>query len=85
MDPLLIDLATVFMLGVTPIAFFTGFLGIVALAHDACRFVLTEPCITRLQQLILETGRVRASLALPAGSPMGILARTGDRRESLSS
>jgi hypothetical protein len=64
--------AAVFTLGVTPLAFFAGFLGMVALAHDACRFVLTEACITRLQQLITESDRVRASLALPPASALRI-------------
>lgn len=56
---------TVFALGVTPVAFLAGFVGMVALAHDACRFVVTEACITRLQQVITEIDRARASLALP--------------------
>ena len=32
--------------------FILGFLGVVALAHDACRFVITEGALTRLQQLL---------------------------------
>jgi hypothetical protein len=38
--------------GPAPVTLIVAFLGIVALAHDACRFVLTEGCLTRLQQLI---------------------------------
>jgi len=47
--------------GATPVTLCVGFLGIVALIHDACRFVLTEGCLTRLQQLIASrtTGRSR--------------------------
>lgn len=40
-----------------------GFLGVVALAHDACRFVITEGALTRLQQT------VAISRALPTGTP----------------
>ncbi len=39
-----------------------GFLGVVALAHDACRFVITEGALTRLQQA------TSFSKALAAGS-----------------
>jgi hypothetical protein len=44
--------ASAFTFGVAPLTLLVGFLGVVALAHDACRFVLTEGCLTRLQQLI---------------------------------
>jgi hypothetical protein len=37
--------------GAAPVTLLAGFLGIVALAHDACRFVITEGALTRLQQL----------------------------------
>jgi hypothetical protein len=47
--------AAALMVGLAPLTFVLGFLGIVALAHDACRFAITEGCLTRLQQLI--TGR----------------------------
>ena len=59
---------TVFTLGVTPLAFFAGFLGLMTLAHDACRFVLTESCISRLQQLIGDLQR-EGPARLPA-SPL---------------
>ena len=52
--------------GVTPATFIVGFLGIVAMAHDACRFVLTEGCLTRLQQLI--ASRVSGRSALNSGA-----------------
>jgi hypothetical protein len=42
--------------GAAPLTIVIGFLGVVALAHDACRFVLTEGCLTRLQQLIASSG-----------------------------
>jgi len=41
--------------GLAPLTLVVGFLGMVALAHDACRFVLTEGCLTRLQQIIATT------------------------------
>ena len=42
------------MLGLGPVALVAGFLGVVGLAHDGYRFVLTESCTTRLQQLLIE-------------------------------
>jgi hypothetical protein len=39
--------------GTSPTTIFLGFLGVVALAHDACRFVITEGALTRLQQLLM--------------------------------
>ena len=38
--------------GAAPVTLIAGFLGVVALAHDACRFVITEGALTRLQQLV---------------------------------
>ena len=40
-----------------PVAVVVGFLGVVGLAHDGYRFVLTESCMTRLQQLLLDGNR----------------------------
>ena len=37
-----------------PVAVVTGFLAMVGLAHDGYRFVLTESCTTRLQQLLID-------------------------------
>ena len=37
--------------GLSVLTLVVGFLGVVALAHDACRFVITEGALTRLQQL----------------------------------
>jgi hypothetical protein len=59
-----------FMFGAAPLTLLVGFLGTVALAHDACRFVLTEGCLTRLQQLIassvaLSSRSQPAALGLP--------------------
>jgi len=65
-----------------PAAIVAAFLGILALAHDACRFVVTEGCLTRLQNLLVpmrigETSQVAlqremdadsARTALPDGS-----------------
>jgi hypothetical protein len=42
--------------GAAPLTLLVGFLGVIALAHDACRFILTEGCLTRLQQLIASSG-----------------------------
>jgi hypothetical protein len=53
--------ATAFAFGVAPVTLLVAFLGMIALAHDACRFVLTEGCLTRLQQLIASSGALRAS------------------------
>lgn len=44
--------------GVAPVTLITGFLGVVALAHDACRFVITEGALTRLQQLASTSARL---------------------------
>ena len=44
--------AAALTVGLAPLTFVLGFLGIVAMAHDACRFAVTEGCLTRLQQLI---------------------------------
>lgn len=56
--------------GAAPLTLLVGFLGVVALAHDACRFVLTEGCLTRLQQLIASSGvlSARSQAALGATS-----------------
>ena len=53
--------AAALMIGLAPVTFVLGFLGVVALAHDACRFAVTEGCLTRLQQLIAARG-IRAPL-----------------------
>ena len=37
--------------GLSALTLVVGFLGVVALAHDACRFIITEGALTRLQQL----------------------------------
>jgi hypothetical protein len=42
--------------GIGPLMAVVAFLGVVALAHDACRFVLTEGAVTRLQLLATEAG-----------------------------
>lgn len=58
-----------FALGPAPLTLLVGFLGVVALAHDACRFVITEGCLTRLQQLIASSGALSSRSRLP-GSGM---------------
>ena len=55
--------------GVTPATLVVAFLGIIALAHDACRFVLTEGCLTRMQQLIASRAAGRSGLQ-PGARPM---------------
>lgn len=58
--------------GAAPLTLILGFLGVVALAHDACRFVLTEGCLTRLQQLIASSGILSSRSRAPAlGMPSG--------------
>lgn len=52
--------------GAAPLTLLVAFLGMVALAHDACRFILTEGCLTRLQQLIASSGALSSSSKAPA-------------------
>lgn len=61
--------AAAFAFGAAPLTLLVGFLGMVALAHDACRFVLTEGCLTRLQQLISSSGAL-SSRSKPPGLEM---------------
>ena len=60
--------AAVFALGLSPVAFLAAFVGLVALGHDACRFVLSEACMTRLQQLILDQERRESERLIPSGA-----------------
>ena len=57
--------------GAAPLTLIVAFLGVVALAHDACRFVLTEGCLTRLQQLIASSGALSSRSKAP---PLGLSA-----------
>jgi hypothetical protein len=41
-------------LGAGSVALVAAFLGVIGLAHDGYRFVLTESCATRLQQLLID-------------------------------
>jgi len=50
-----------FAVGLAPVTLVVGFLGVMALAHDACRFVITEGCLTRLQNLIAASGSLAAT------------------------
>lgn len=52
---------TAFAIGLAPLTLVVGFLGVIALAHDACRFVITEGCLTRLQNIIAASGFVRST------------------------
>lgn len=59
-----------------PVAVVTGFLAVVGLAHDGYRFVLTESCTTRLQQLLIDgdpdgfaSGRAPDGRRLTAAAP----------------
>jgi len=67
-----------FAFGAAPLTLLVGFLGVVALAHDACRFVLTEGCLTRLQQLIASSGALSSRSKIP---PAGL---SGGQRAMLS-
>ena len=53
--------AAALTIGLAPLTFIVGFLGVVALAHDACRFALTEGCLTRLQQIIESRAGARST------------------------
>ena len=60
-----------FAFGAAPLTLLVAFLGVVALAHDACRFILTEGCLTRLQQLIASSGALSSRSKAP---PLGLSA-----------
>lgn len=69
--------------GTVPLTLVAGFLGMVALAHDACRFVITEGCLTRLQQLIVSSGALSSrSKAAALGVPPSHIAAIGERSPS---
>lgn len=53
-----------FSLGTFAPTILVGFLGVIALAHDACRFVITEGCLTRLQQLVASTGLLSSGTSI---------------------
>jgi len=55
-------IASAIAYGDAPLTLILAFLGAIALVHDACRFVLTEGCVTRLQQLIESRSRMRPPL-----------------------
>lgn len=50
-----------FAVGLAPLTLVVGFLGVMALAHDACRFVITEGCLTQLQTIIAASGSLEAT------------------------
>ena len=54
--------AAALTIGLAPLTFVLGFLGVVGVGHDACRFAVTEGCLTRLQQLIAARG-IRSPLS----------------------
>jgi hypothetical protein len=74
--------ASAFTFGVAPVTLLVGFLGIVALAHDACRFVLTEGCLTRLQQLITSPGTLSERETPPALASPAYRQILGEKRTS---
>jgi len=49
--------------GLGPAALVVAFLAVVGLAHDGYRFVLTESCTTRLQQLLIDGDRLAGAAA----------------------
>jgi hypothetical protein len=51
--------------GLAPLTLIVGFLGVIGLAHDACRFVITEGCLTRLQNIIAASDTARRDTAVP--------------------
>jgi hypothetical protein len=72
--------ASAFTFGVAPLTLLVGFVGITALAHDACRFVLTEGCLTRLQQLIASSPTLRSVGEAAALTSPGSRKALGDRQ-----
>src|SRR5688572_24696584 len=62
---------TALAVGLAPLTLIVGFLGVIALAHDACRFVITEGCLTRLQNIIAASKPAvpEWSPASPSGTP----------------
>ncbi len=54
--------------GLAPLTLIVGFLGVIGLAHDACRFVITEGCLTRLQNIISASDLVRPEAQRAPGS-----------------
>jgi hypothetical protein len=82
-----------FALGMAPLTAVVAFLGVVGLAHDACRFVVTEGAMTRLQLLAASLedagilrgdARERAALAAAGGGALtaGTPERTVQRPET---
>jgi hypothetical protein len=69
--------------GAAPLTLLVGFLGVIALAHDACRFILTEGCLTRLQQLISSSDALSSRSQVAAlGMPSGQRPFLGERSPS---
>lgn len=66
---------TAFAVGLAPLTLVVGFLGVIALAHDACRFVITEGCLTRLQNIIAASGPLRppSERAITSGSETTVI------------
>ena len=55
--------------GWVPFTVLVAFVGVVGLAHDACRFVITEGALTRLQLLVAGGGREAALRSPVRGQP----------------
>ena len=62
--------ASALTIGLAPLTLIVGFLGVIGLAHDACRFVITEGCLTRLQSIIAASGGMQPTTerAITGGS-----------------
>ena len=56
-------IASAIAYGTAPLTIIVAFLGAIALTHDACRFVLTEGCLTRLHQLVETRASTRQPLS----------------------
>ncbi len=56
-----------------PVTIGVAFLGVMALIHDGCRFVVTEGCLNRLQALITFRGGLGAA-SVTGGGPRDALA-----------
>ena len=71
-----------FAFGAAPLTLVVAFLGVVGLAHDACRFILTEGCLTRLQQLIASSGALSSRSKAPSLGPSAAQRATLPERTS---
>lgn len=58
-------------LGVTPVSIAVAVLGVLSAIHDACRVVLTEQCMTRVQMAAAPLPLGARATTIPAAIPPG--------------